>query len=52
MNTTWRRSIPIMLNNPPIQFPLFLKSPSQNIYSKIGSSHVGEEDNNIEVGYG
>jgi hypothetical protein len=38
------------LDQPPIQFPLRLESPISNIYSSIGSSHVGDEDNDIEVG--
>ena len=38
------------LNQPPIQLPLHRKSPFQNIYHNIGSSYVGDECNNIEVG--
>jgi hypothetical protein len=38
------------LNQPPIQFPLCLESPIQNLYSNTSSSHVGDEGNDIEVG--
>ena len=38
------------LKQPPIQFPLCPKSPIQKLYSSTSSSHVGDEDNDIEVG--
>jgi hypothetical protein len=38
------------LKQPPIQFPLCPKSPSQNHDSNTSSSHVGDEGNDIEVG--
>jgi hypothetical protein len=37
------------LNQPPIQFPLHPKAPIQNVYNNIGFSHVGDENNDIEV---
>jgi hypothetical protein len=38
------------LKQPPIQFPLRLESPIQNLNSNTSSSHVGDEHNDIEVG--
>jgi hypothetical protein len=38
------------LNQPPIQFPLHVESSSQNVYNNTSSSHVGDKDNNMEVG--
>jgi hypothetical protein len=38
------------LNQPPIQFPLHLESPIQELYSNTSSSHVGNEGNDVEVG--
>jgi hypothetical protein len=38
------------LKQPPIQFPLHLESPIQNLDSNTSSSHVGDEGNDIEVG--
>jgi len=38
------------LNQPPIQFPLRLESPIQNIYNNTSSSHVGDGGNDIRVG--
>jgi hypothetical protein len=36
------------LKQPPIQFPLHLESPIQNLNSNIISSHVGDEGNDID----
>ena len=38
------------LNQPPIQFSGHLESPIKNLYSDTSFSHVGDEDNDIEVG--
>jgi hypothetical protein len=38
------------LKQPPIQFPLRLESPIQNLDSNTSSSHVRDEGNDIEVG--
>ena len=37
------------LKKSPFHFPLFPKSPIHNIYNYIGSSHVGDEDNDKKV---
>jgi hypothetical protein len=38
------------LKQPPIQFPLCLESPIQNLYSITSSYHVVDEKNGIKVG--
>ena len=37
------------LNQPPIQFPLYLDSLIMNSYNNNGSSHVGNRGNGIDV---
>ena len=38
------------MNQPPILFPPCPQSPIQNFSSSTSSSHVGDEDNDVEVG--
>lgn len=45
-----RGNIPTTLNQPLIYFLLHLESPIQNLYNNTSSSHVKDEDNDIEVG--
>ena len=38
------------LNQPPIQFPLHPYSPIRNSYNNSSYSHVGNGDNEVDVG--
>ena len=38
------------MNQTPIQFPHYPKSPIQNLYSNTSSSYVGDGGNDIKVG--